>query len=742
MNSIQLRGVCLGACLALLAGCSGGGSFQAWDVPLDLPVGDAIDGVTDGEGDVPADGADVPADVPGDCTDSDGDGVCDLVDACPGHDDRLDEDGDTVPDGCDLCPGGDDRLDEDGDGIPDMCDCDGTGIVCDVNATCYNTETGPTCVCNAGWEGDGFTCTDIDECTLGTDTCDANATCTNTPGSYTCACNAGYSGDGFTCADIDECALGTDTCDTNATCTNTPGSYTCTCNTGYSGDGHACTPINHCSAGTDTCDTNATCVYTGPGTYTCTCNTGYTGDGFSCTPINHCTAGTHTCHTYATCTYTGPGTYTCTCNTGYSGDGYTCTPIDHCSAGTDLCDTNATCTYTGPGTYSCTCNSGYTGSGYSCSPINHCTAGTHTCDVHATCTYTGPGTYTCACNSGYTGDGFTCTPISTSTGSGHAVMIGHDYFASNASADAIVGNAVLLASTTGTINVLGYTQYADTSSTGEVANTNAAITARAGAMGRTVSFAAPLTNYTLLSSRLPGNHVLLIYEMELGGSGTTIGAAWSATLTSFVNSGGVVIACAFLDQSWQVMNSSGLLSISSASSAYSSTINVVGTTDPIAAGVASPYTGPNGSSQFVTSEPGIVTQVSGGNPVVIHKVYAASGCADGTTEVTWASNVVGCRGPTTNWGAYDASISTYCSPGWVMAGAWIVNALLVGPAYTDDVKYAFNGGGCDGHNYFATRYDSYAQTRTGCGWLSSHHWSLGSGGYSTGIVDGVVCELP
>ncbi len=39
----------------------------------------------------------------GPCTDSDGDGVCDGADACPGFDDNLDADGDGIPDGCDDC---------------------------------------------------------------------------------------------------------------------------------------------------------------------------------------------------------------------------------------------------------------------------------------------------------------------------------------------------------------------------------------------------------------------------------------------------------------------------------------------------------------------------------------------------------------------------------------------------------------------------------------------------------------
>ena len=37
------------------------------------------------------------------CADSDGDGVCDVNDICPGFDDNIDSDGDGIPDGCDDC---------------------------------------------------------------------------------------------------------------------------------------------------------------------------------------------------------------------------------------------------------------------------------------------------------------------------------------------------------------------------------------------------------------------------------------------------------------------------------------------------------------------------------------------------------------------------------------------------------------------------------------------------------------
>ena len=42
-------------------------------------------------------------------------------------------------------------------------------------------------------------CTDVDECAENNGGCSEHATCTNEPGGFVCACNAGYTGDGFTC---------------------------------------------------------------------------------------------------------------------------------------------------------------------------------------------------------------------------------------------------------------------------------------------------------------------------------------------------------------------------------------------------------------------------------------------------------------------------------------------------------------------------------------------------------------
>ena len=77
------------------------------------------------------------ADPPPNYNDSDGDGVEDSLDQCPGYDDSIDVDDDGIPDDCDSlidndgdgvansvdeCEGHDDDIDVDQDGTPDGCD--------------------------------------------------------------------------------------------------------------------------------------------------------------------------------------------------------------------------------------------------------------------------------------------------------------------------------------------------------------------------------------------------------------------------------------------------------------------------------------------------------------------------------------------------------------------------------------------------------------------------------------------
>ncbi|WP_433927505.1 FG-GAP-like repeat-containing protein [Sorangium cellulosum] len=143
--------------------------------------------------------------------------------------------------------------------------CGGQGCL-PVNAPCD-----PTVPCCDGLTCQSGTCTDVNECALGTDNCDANAACTNTSGSFTCACNAGYSGDGVTCTNIDECAESP--CQNGGTCVDGINSYACVCLPGYTGA--SCeTDVDECAP--NPCQNDGTCTQ-GINSYTCACLPTYEG---------------------------------------------------------------------------------------------------------------------------------------------------------------------------------------------------------------------------------------------------------------------------------------------------------------------------------------------------------------------------------------------------------------------------------------------------------------------------------
>ncbi|CAH3179058.1 unnamed protein product [Porites lobata] len=89
----------------------------------------------------------------------------------------------------------------------------------------------------------------VNECSASAPVCDVNANCQNNIGSYVCSCNAGFTGDGNTCTDINECSFSPSVCDVNANCQNNAGSYTCSCNAGFIGDGNTCEQdLSSCAA--------------------------------------------------------------------------------------------------------------------------------------------------------------------------------------------------------------------------------------------------------------------------------------------------------------------------------------------------------------------------------------------------------------------------------------------------------------------------------------------------------------
>ncbi|XP_065194616.1 fibrillin-1-like [Sycon ciliatum] len=287
----------------------------------------------------------------------------------------------------DLCP-------------PEIDECTTNTDQCHASATCEDTPDSYTCQCDAGYKGNGTSCSDIDECSTYQHRCHhAEAICKNTEGLYTCSCRDGYTGNSTYCTNMNECTTGSHQCSADATCQDTLGSYTCQCNDGYWRDGTSCSNLNECATDIHNCHAGARCKDT-VGSYTCECKVGFTGNGANCQNINECVIAPNPCPAHATCQDI-EGSYKCECFTGYSRDCTgTCSEIDECINAP--CYANAQCTNT-PGSYTCTCHNGYTGNSTYCKNIDECVIAPNPCPAHATCQDT-EGSYKCECIAGLSSD--------------------------------------------------------------------------------------------------------------------------------------------------------------------------------------------------------------------------------------------------------------------------------------------------------------------------------------------------
>lgn len=211
-------------------------------------------------------------------------------------------------------------------------------------------------------------------------------------------------------------------------------------------------------------------------------------------------------------------------------------------------------------------------------------------------------------------------------GGGHVVFIGHDLFAVNPDVNRVVGNAVLqLTSAAGEVRVLGFDQYADRGATGEANNTDNAIRETADLLGIAVIIDR-LTDRSQLADRIDDYDVLVIYEPELGGAEMArVGTEWAAILADFLDGGGVVVATDYVGRAWELLNNSGILSISGSGS-FSGNVTVSSPDSFITEGVSNPYPSTNGSGYITLIAPDIeIAEVVGtdasGRAVIVHKVW-------------------------------------------------------------------------------------------------------------------------
>ncbi|XP_065195321.1 fibrillin-3-like, partial [Sycon ciliatum] len=290
--------------------------------------------------------------------------------------------------------------------------------LCDRHASCNDTEGSYTCICRAGYYGNGTHCQDVDECSW-PHSCSPNSLCANTYGSFTCSCERGFlAGLNATCNDVDECEL-KGSCDTSADCMNKAGSFGCSCKQGYTGNGTHCEDVDECSIGVHACDTAVGICTNTAGSFACSCPTGYKGNGTHCMDVDECESSP--CAAKRSYCVNSNGSFSCPCNTGYereSADGDYCDDVNECENRTlSACRQPADCIDT-DGSYTCRCPLYFVSDGAGgCDVQEPCLSRTHNCSQFATC-HTGNGTssipalnFTCRCLSDFTGDGINCTAL-------------------------------------------------------------------------------------------------------------------------------------------------------------------------------------------------------------------------------------------------------------------------------------------------------------------------------------------
>merc|ERR1719267_423065 len=221
-----------------------------------------------------------------------------------------------------------------GAGCKDVDDC--ASNPCAFGTCEDNGAASYTCTCQEGFTD--FNCDfDINECTSKTHDCHVDARCVNVPGDWFCRCLSGWEGDGLTCTDLDDCDP--DPCDPiHGTCEDRgPNLYECVCMPGWMGiecgdDMDECTYEDGAYSG---CDPAALCSNS-IGSHSCVCNEGYFGDGVTCTPCTVCDPGYEP---FGPCDETD----------------WTCVNIDECERDLDNCHEHATCT-DNEGSFKCECD--------------------------------------------------------------------------------------------------------------------------------------------------------------------------------------------------------------------------------------------------------------------------------------------------------------------------------------------------------------------------------------------------
>jgi uncharacterized repeat protein (TIGR01451 family) len=232
----------------------------------------------------------------------------------------------------------------------------------------------------------------------------------------------------------------------------------------------------------------------------------------------------------------------------------------------------------------------------------------------------------------------------------------------------------------GTVRILSFILYADTTVGGEYQNT---LTAISNYFPNFVETSTTTTDPATLQALLADKQVFLIVEQENAGSGVLgpLGTAWATVLQNFVNNGGIVIACSWVTEEHLILSNSGLLNLTLLSSQSSDSVSK--TTDHILnQGVTAPFLGSYIGEYSAANGTVVMQATTTGNAVVTTRdVGAGHVVMIGTDFFTIGTDMDRIVANAVHWAQGAAGTPIPISPtvsGNFVNGVWNGNLVVLG----------------------------------------------------------------
>lgn len=203
---------------------------------------------------------------------------------------------------------------------------------------------------------------------------------------------------------------------------------------------------------------------------------------------------------------------------------------------------------------------------------------------------------------------------------GHIIVIGHDYVASDAAMDRVIGNAISVGWIPGALGTAGnFVRVGWWRGTATQLGFSSAATRGLAQKGQAMQLVELSAIDTASVASI--DTIVIAPQVGDGDAAEAAGAAAASTLATFlVASHDVVVVETVAGVGYRYLHGAGLADLAAPVDASTSQVSVIAPGDAVATGVISPYLAKAGSVGYAGAAHAVVTD-SAGDAIVIHATY-------------------------------------------------------------------------------------------------------------------------